>query len=60
MNGVEVEAIMFSHMFARHTNDKELQRQLALSRYVDHQQQKVVNWLLPGCSSVLETTIAYE
>lgn len=60
MNGIEVESIMFSHQFARHTNDKELQRQLALSRYLDHQQQKVVNWLLPGWSSVLETTIAYE
>lgn len=60
MNGIEVEGVLFSHQFARHTNDKDLQRQLALSRYVDHQQQKVVNWLLPGWSSVLETTIAYE
>jgi hypothetical protein len=60
MNGIEVEALMFSHQFSRHTNDTELLQQLALSRYVDHQQQKVVNWLLPGWSSVLETTIAYE
>jgi hypothetical protein len=60
MNGIEVEALMFSHQFTRHSTDKDLQRQLALSRYVDHQQQKVVNWLLPGWSSVLETTIAYE
>jgi hypothetical protein len=60
MNGIEVESIFFSHNFARHTNDSELRRQLALSRYVESQQQRVVNWLLPGWSSVLETTIAYE
>ncbi len=60
MNGIEVEAVFFSHNFARHTNDTELRRQLALSRYVEAQQQKVVNWLIPGWSSVLETTIAYE
>jgi hypothetical protein len=60
MNGIEVEATFFSHNFARHTNDTDLRRQLALSRYVEAQQQKVVNWLLPGWSSVLETTIAYE
>jgi hypothetical protein len=60
MNGIEVEAMLFSHNFARHTNDTELRRQLAFSRYVEAQQQKVVNWLLPGWSSVLETTIAYE
>lgn len=48
MNGIEVEALFFSHNFARHTDDTELRRQLALSRYVEAQQQKVVNWLLPG------------
>jgi hypothetical protein len=60
MNGIEMESILFSHNFARHTNDTELRQQLALSRYVESQQQRVVNWLLPGWSSVLETTIAYE
>lgn len=60
MNGIEVEAMFFSHNFARHTNDTELRRELAFSRYVEAQQQKVVNWLLPGWSSVLETTLAYE
>jgi hypothetical protein len=34
MNGIEVEAMLFSHNFARHTNDTELRRQLAFSRYV--------------------------
>jgi hypothetical protein len=60
MNGIEVEAIMFSHQFARRCPDVEVKRQLARTRYIEAQQQKVVNWLLPGVSSVLETTIAYE
>ncbi|MEU9919544.1 hypothetical protein [Streptomyces sp. NPDC051001] len=60
MNGIEVEAILFSHQFARHCPDPDVKRQLAEVRYIEHQQQKAVNWLLPGLSSVLETTIAYE
>jgi hypothetical protein len=60
MNGIEVEAIMFSHHLARICPDAEVKRQLAEVRYLEHQQQKVVNWLLPGQASVLETTIAYE
>lgn len=57
---IEVEAILFSHQLARNTVDPEIKRQLARTRYIEAQQQKVVNWLLPGVSSVLETTIAYE
>ncbi|MEU3726294.1 hypothetical protein [Streptomyces sp. NPDC031705] len=60
MNGIEVEAILFSHDLARNCVDPEVKRQLAGTRYIEAQQQKVVNWLLPGVSSVLETTIAYE
>ncbi|MFC7386421.1 hypothetical protein [Sphaerisporangium rhizosphaerae] len=60
MNGIEVEAIMFSHHFARHCPDLDVRRQLAEVRYIEQQQQKAVNWLLPGLASVLETTIAYE
>jgi hypothetical protein len=60
MNGIEVEALMFSHHMARHCPDIEVKRQLAETRYLEQQQQKVVNWLLPGQASVLETTIAYE
>src|SRR5512139_2603435 len=60
MNGIEVEAIMFSHQMARHTPDSEIKRKLAQTRYIEQQQQKTVNWLLPGQASVLETTIAYE
>lgn len=60
MNGIEVEAILFSHQLARHCPDLDVKQQLARTRYIEAQQQKVVNWLLPGVSSVLETTIAYE
>ncbi|MCY1062773.1 hypothetical protein [Nannocystis sp. SCPEA4] len=60
MNGIEVESILSSHQFARHTDDWELKTRLSLMRRADQQQQKVVNWLLPGDQSVLETTLAYE
>ena len=60
MNGIEVEAILFNHHLARHCPDLETKRRLAEVRYAEAQQQKAVNWLLPGVASVLETTIAYE
>ncbi|MEV0444717.1 hypothetical protein AB0I84_48980 [Streptomyces spectabilis] len=60
MNGIEAEAVLFSHQFARHCPDPEVRRRLAEVRYVEQQQQKAVNWLLPGLASVLETTLAYE
>lgn len=60
MNGIEVEAALFSHQFARHTDDPDLSRRLALVRRVEQQQQKAVNWLLPADESALEITIGYE
>lgn len=60
MNGIETEAILFSHQFSRHCPDPEVRRVLAEIRYVEQQQQKAVNWLLPGTASVLETTLGYE
>jgi hypothetical protein len=60
MNGIEVESIIFSHQFARHTDNPEIKRALALSRRVDQQQQKAVNGLNPGDQTPLETTIGYE
>jgi hypothetical protein len=60
MNGIEIEAIFFSHQMARHCQDPGVKGQLAQTRYVEAQQQKAVNWLLPGVASALETTIAYE
>jgi hypothetical protein len=32
MNGIEVESILFSHQFARHTDNPELKRALAMGR----------------------------
>lgn len=60
MNGIEVEAALFSHHFNRICRDREVKEQLARTRYIEQQQQKAVNWLLPGTASVLETTISYE
>jgi hypothetical protein len=60
LNGIEVEAITFGHQLARHCLDPDVKRQLAFVRYIENQQQRVVNWLLPGLNSVLETTLGYE
>ncbi|RAY11227.1 hypothetical protein DPM19_31205 [Actinomadura craniellae] len=60
MNGIETEAIFFSHHFSRFCPDMDVRRQLAEVRYIEQQQQKTVNWLLPGQASVLETTLSYE
>ncbi|MEX5710189.1 hypothetical protein AB1484_18245 [Parafrankia sp. FMc6] len=60
MNGLEVEAVMFSHQFARHTDIPEVKSALAEIRRIEQQQQKVVNWLTPGEESTLEVTLGYE
>ena len=60
MNGIEVESIMFSHQFARNTDNLEIKQALALTRRIDAQQQKVINGLNPGDQTPLETTIGCE
>jgi rubrerythrin len=60
MNGIEVESIIFSHQFARNTIDTKLKGQLAQVRRMEQQQQKSVNWLVPGDETTLENTIGYE
>jgi len=60
MNGAEVESILFSHQFARQTDDLALKQLLAMGRRIDQQQQKAVNGLNPGDQTPLETTIGYE
>jgi hypothetical protein len=60
LNGIEVESIIFSHQFNRNTDNVEIKNSLALSRRVDQQQQKAINWLSPGDETPLETTIGYE
>lgn len=60
MNGIEVEAVMFSHNMARHTADPKVKQQLALVRRAEAQQQKAINWLIPGNETTLEVTLGYE
>lgn len=58
MNGLEAEAIRFSHAAARFSNDLRLP--LAEVRRVEQHQATLVNWLLGADHSPLETTIGYE
>jgi hypothetical protein len=60
MNGIEVEAIINSHQFNRHTADVGVKQNLAMVRRVEQQQQKAVNWLIPGDESPIARTIGYE
>ena len=60
MNGIEAEAIIFSHQFHRNCNNNELRRELAMLRRIEQQQQKHVNWLKPIDETQIETTIGYE
>jgi hypothetical protein len=57
MNGIEAEALRFSHACAR--MNRELQLALARVRRVEQHQQTMVNWLNPGDQSPLETTIGF-
>lgn len=58
MNGIESEAVRFSHASAR--SQPNLHRELGLIRRAEQHQQTMVNWLLPADLSPLETTIAFE
>jgi hypothetical protein len=58
MNGIESEALRFSHSCARMNRD--LQPDLARVRRIEQHQQTLINWLNPPDQSVLETTIGFE
>jgi hypothetical protein len=60
MNGIEIESAMFSHQFNRNTDVLEVKQALAMSRRIEQQQQKAINWLTPGDETTLELTIGYE
>ena len=60
MNGTEFESNWFLHQFARHCNDNDLRRDLALVRRQEQQQQKRISLLKPIDESILEETIGYE
>jgi len=58
MNGIESEAVRFSHACAR--MNRALQPILAQIRRVEQHQQTLVNWLNPADQSPLDTTIGFE
>lgn len=60
MNGTEFEASGFLHHFARHTDNMELKRILAVVRCQEQMQQKRISSLKPLDENILETTISYE
>lgn len=60
MNGIEVEAVINGHQMARHTMDLGLKQVAAVVRRAEQQQQKAVNWLIPGEESNIAVTIGYE
>lgn len=60
MNGTEFESNWFSHQFARHTDDVDLKRDLALTRMIEKRQQLKISLLKPMDETVLEHTIGYE
>ena len=60
MNGIEAEAGLYSHNFARMTDNLEIKALLARTRRVEDQQQTTINWLNPGDQTILETTLGYE
>ena len=58
MNGIENEALRFSHAAARFNG--QLRLPLAEVRRVEQHQATMINWLLGADHSPLETTIGYE
>ena len=58
VNGVEHEALRFSHAAARFNGD--LRIALAKVRRAEQHQHTMLNWLMPAEQSPIETTIAYE
>lgn len=59
MNGIESEALRFSHSAAR-MNPPPLQQALAVVRRSEQHQQTMVNWLNPPDQDPLETTLGFE
>ena len=59
MNGIESEALRFSHAAAR-MNHPPIQKALAMVRRVEQHQQTLVNWLNPPDQDPLETTLGFE
>lgn len=60
LNGTEFESCWFMHQFARHCDNDEIKKELAVVRAQEQMQQKRLACLKPINESILETTISYE
>ncbi len=60
MNGIEVEAWGFKHLFSRLCPDVDDCKVVSNMRRIEDTQQTTMNWLAPACQTVLETTLGYE
>lgn len=60
MNGIEVEAWNFKHNLSRLLDDVETNKIIGSTRRIEDMHQTTVNWLIPACQSVLESTLGYE
>ncbi|MEX0618109.1 MAG: hypothetical protein WDZ76_02935 [Pseudohongiellaceae bacterium] len=58
MNGIEQQSNRFKHLCSQMNG--ELRKPLAVVRRSEHHQQTMINWLLSGDHSPIETTIGYE
>jgi hypothetical protein len=58
MNGIEQQANRFQQHCSQFNG--ELREALAVVRRTEHHQQTMINWLLSGDHSPIETTIGYE
>lgn len=58
MNGIELESIHFSRVFAR--MNKNLQLPLAQLRRIDQQQSTTINYMIGASLSPIETAVSYE
>lgn len=58
--GAEYESNWCSHQLQRSVDDNSLKQALALTRFIEKQQQQKLAMLKPADESILETTISYE
>jgi hypothetical protein len=60
MNGIEIEAWGFKHLFSRLCSDINDCKVVSNIRRIEDTQQTTINWLAPSDQTVLDTTLGYE
>ena len=60
MNGIEIEAWGFKHLFSRLCSDIDDCKVVSNIRRIEDTQQTTINWLAPSDQTVLDTTLGYE